>query len=270
MPTRALTIAVTGAAGAVGSAVVVHLNARGHRVIEIDRVGERPIDVTDYAATVTAVTGADVVVHLAAINTPDAREVETANNAAAANVMRACLELGIRRLVQASSVNAIGMAFSDAPQFDYFPIDTEHPARTKDAYSSPKCDREVSAAEACAEHPDFAVVSLRLHAVMADAAAARYQQTRSGDSWAIKGLWGYCTFESVVRAVELACTVPITGHEILLVVEPATFSPRRTAQLAREFHPGVPVRGRLWRRRSFFDTSRTERILGWRASSAKD
>ncbi|MEQ1736835.1 MAG: NAD(P)-dependent oxidoreductase, partial [Rhodoglobus sp.] len=185
------------------------------------------------------------------------------------NVVRACLALGIRRLVQASSVNAIGMAFSRSPQFDYFPVDTEHPARPEDPYSRSKLHVERLASQTCAEHPDFAVVSLRLHAVMADAAAARHQQTRSGDGWAIKGLWGYCTFESVVNAVELACLVPVSGHEVLLVVEPTTFSPRRSARLAREHYPAVPVRARLWRRRSFFDTSRTELVLGWKASTAR-
>ncbi|MEQ1737618.1 MAG: NAD-dependent epimerase/dehydratase family protein, partial [Rhodoglobus sp.] len=69
MPTPALTIAVTGAAGAVGSAVASALAARGHRVVAIDRAGEQPVDVTDYPALLTTLTGADAVVHLAAINT---------------------------------------------------------------------------------------------------------------------------------------------------------------------------------------------------------
>jgi nucleoside-diphosphate-sugar epimerase len=107
-------------------------------------------------------------------------------------------------------------------------------------------------------------VSLRLHAVMS-AEAARQQQTRSGDGWAVNGLWGYATPESVARAFELACTAPVSGHEVLLVVAPKTFSPVRSARLAREHFPEVPVRRSLWGHRGFFDTSRTTAVLGWRA-----
>ena len=40
--------------------------------------------------------------------------------------MRAAVESGVLRICQASSVNAIGQAYSRAPRYDYFPIDEAH------------------------------------------------------------------------------------------------------------------------------------------------
>ena len=263
------TIAVTGAAGTVGTIVCAHLEARGHSVIAIDRIDGMPpqsrrADLTDPAATQLALAGADVVIHLAAINTPVDAEVMRNNLESTRNVLAASAALGITRIVLASSINAIGMAFSAAPSFDYFPVDTEHRARPEDAYSRSKHILEEDADEFCARHPEISVVSLRLHAVMS-AEAARHQQTRSGDGWAVNGLWGYATPESVARAFELACTASVNGHEVLLVVAPKTFSPVRSARLAREHFPGVPLRRALWGHRGFFDTSRTTAVLGWKA-----
>ena len=91
----AVIIGLTGAAGAVGSRVAAHLAELGHRVVAIDRAGEHPVDAADYPALREALTDVDAIVHLAAINTPDASDVETNNRTANENVMRACVELGI-------------------------------------------------------------------------------------------------------------------------------------------------------------------------------
>jgi hypothetical protein len=42
-------------------------------------------------------------------------------------VLSAAATLGIQRVCSASSINAIGGAFSRAPRYDYFPIDEQHP-----------------------------------------------------------------------------------------------------------------------------------------------
>jgi nucleoside-diphosphate-sugar epimerase len=61
-------VAVTGAAGFIGSAVCRRLAADGDEAIGIDLAGaDRTADVSDAAATVAALGGADAVVHTAAI-----------------------------------------------------------------------------------------------------------------------------------------------------------------------------------------------------------
>jgi nucleoside-diphosphate-sugar epimerase len=96
-----LTIAVTGAAGAVGTIVCGYLEARAHSVIAIDRVDGMPrqsrrADLTDPAATQRALAGADVVIHLAAINTPVEAD---ASRSSRWKRMRTSSARGIRRSV---------------------------------------------------------------------------------------------------------------------------------------------------------------------------
>lgn len=274
----ATRIAVTGARGNVGSIVVDYLRQRGHEVIEIDRAHANapeaptfvPADLTSFDETIRALRGADVVVHLAGINAPihePAWKVHNNNVTASYNVLSAAVELGITRVVQSSSVNAIGLAWSRSPEFDYFPIDTFHRSRVEDPYSLSKVFQELQADSLARRYDTFSAVSLRLHAVLRDAQEGREVRQRLGDSWAINGLFGYCTYGSVVTAIELSCFAPIEGHEVLLVVEPETFVLESSAELAQTYFPDVPVRLPFTGHSGFFDTTRTRTILGWRPST---
>lgn len=77
-----MKIAVTGALGKVGSAVVEHLSSQQHTAVSIDRAPvDRAsssaaadclhVDLTDYADAERALAGCGAVIHLAAINGPD-------------------------------------------------------------------------------------------------------------------------------------------------------------------------------------------------------
>jgi nucleoside-diphosphate-sugar epimerase len=62
------TVAVTGAAGFIGSALVRRLRADGDEAIGVDLAGaDRRADVSDPSQTIAALAGADAVVHAAAI-----------------------------------------------------------------------------------------------------------------------------------------------------------------------------------------------------------
>jgi UDP-glucose 4-epimerase len=253
---------------------------RGNSITSIDVAttsaeadGDRAVvaDLTSYAETRSALAGADVVIHLAGINAPifdPPWKVHNNNVTASYNVLSAAAELGIRRVVQSSSVNAIGLAWSRKPEFDYFPVDTLHRSRTEDPYSLSKLFQELQADSVTRRHDALTVVSLRLHAVLPDAQAARDVQVRLGDAWAVNGLFGYCTYESVLSAIDLACRAPVARHEALLVVEPETFMVEASAPLAAQYFPDVPLRSEFLGHRGFFDTSRTEAILGWAPSTA--
>lgn len=54
------------------------------------------------------------------------------------NVLRAAAELGITRVAQASSVNVIALAWTDHHEFDYFPLDEDHPCRPDEPYGLSK------------------------------------------------------------------------------------------------------------------------------------
>ena len=108
-------ILVTGSAGAVGNAVCVHLLEQGHTVRGVDI---RPTpnvpdaiqgDLADKAVVYRAVEGMETVIHLAAyINDGDLVEtIMRPNVISPYYVCEAARELGVKRLILASSVQVV-------------------------------------------------------------------------------------------------------------------------------------------------------------------
>jgi GDP-4-dehydro-6-deoxy-D-mannose reductase len=107
--------AVTGSSGFVGRHLVPYLRACGDDVVTIDHKGDPPVDVTD-AAELRAVLQAarpDAVYHLAALShvgrswdTPEV--VFRVNALGALNVLRACLDAGVGRVLIAGSADVYG------------------------------------------------------------------------------------------------------------------------------------------------------------------
>ncbi|MGI8657639.1 MAG: NAD(P)H-binding protein [Candidatus Limnocylindria bacterium] len=120
-----MTVAVIGATGFVGSHLIPHLVASGHRVIAISRDGRRLPDWTDAvearAGDVTgqnldaAVAGADAVVHLVAIpRETGGLSFEKINVEGTQRAVKAAERARVKRFVHLS---ALGVA--DDPKLDY-------------------------------------------------------------------------------------------------------------------------------------------------------
>ncbi|WP_035718889.1 NAD-dependent epimerase/dehydratase family protein [Gordonia shandongensis] len=114
-----MRVAVTGAAGFVGTNLVNQLVADGHDVVAVDRVSpahalEHPrvtwtsADIFDHDALVTAFSGVDTVYHLVAMITLKQRD-EVAwrvNTAGVKATAQAALAAGVRRFVHCSSIHS--------------------------------------------------------------------------------------------------------------------------------------------------------------------
>jgi len=153
-----MNILLTGGSGHIGSFATAYLLSQGHSVRIVDRVAPDDInpeaaeriqgadyvwvDITDFAALRPHFDGIEGVVHLAAIPDPisgkDA-EIFHINCGGSFNVYQAAAEAGIKRVVSASSINALGNGYGIKPvPIQYFPIDEAHPGYTTDVYSFSK------------------------------------------------------------------------------------------------------------------------------------
>jgi dihydroflavonol-4-reductase len=148
-----MAVVVTGAAGHLGANLVRALLAEGRRVralvfqdtralegLDLERVRG---DVLDLASLRRAFLGADVVYHLAgriSISGPEGGRVEAVNVGGTQNVLRACEEAGVRRLVHFSSVHALRRNRGGDPLDEGAPL--------VDALHAPAYDRSKARAEA--------------------------------------------------------------------------------------------------------------------------
>lgn len=267
-----MRIAVTGSGGRLGRSVTRLAHAMGHAVVAIDRQSTVPpqrdrtfvhtADITDYRDIEAAVAGCDALVHLAAYPGPHAAQepvVHNNNIVASYNALRAAESGGIRRVCLASSVNAIGGAFSRQPRYDYFPVDELHPCYAEDSYSLSKRIAEEQAAAFARRVPGMSIGCLRLHALKERNPAVAGVSDRTDTSH--KDLWGYTPLAMAARACLAAVGTDLGGCAIFNVVAADTCSPRPSSELRDRYFPDVPVRGDLSGHRSFFDSTKAERIL---------
>lgn len=281
-----MRIAITGARGRVGHAIAEMALAHGHAVVAIDRIatGEAPspkrealppltgnvvevvADVGDYDALLKAFAGCDALVHMAAIPAPFFLPDDVVHNnnvVGSYNALRAAVEQGITRICQASSVNAIGLSFSREAHFDYFPIDEKHPPHNEEPYGLSKQICEAQADSFARRYEGIRIASMRFHLVAVDRAYAANIFSQETAEQA-KHLWAYTRFDAAADACLKSLDADFTGHEVFYIVGPDTTMSTPTLELARKFFPNVPVRGDLSGNRSFFDSSKAERMLNWK------
>jgi nucleoside-diphosphate-sugar epimerase len=275
-----MKIAVTGGSGGIGRAIIAKALARGDKIVSIDRVEpkEEPpkkvkfvqAEMSDYKALVKAFKGCDAVIHMAAIPSPGRQPdhiVHNNNVVGSYNALRAAAEHGILKVCQASSVNAIGHAYSRKPRYDYLPLDEEHPTYSEDPYSLSKWICEEQGESFARRYEGMSISSMRFHWVVPNREkAGQYFNIPSPDS--DKHLWAYTLFDAAARACLLSLDVTWTGHEAFFITAPNTTTDIPSLELARKYLPGVPIKGDLSGNKSFFNCAKAERLLGWKHDEA--
>jgi nucleoside-diphosphate-sugar epimerase len=281
-----MKMVVTGGSGKVGRYVVDEVS-REHQVTVFDRVApEADVqfvqgDITDPEACRSAFRGADAVLHLAAIPHPLTEapsRIMQVNVVGTYCVLDACAEMGVRRLVMASTDSVYGFffqrdftgaspsgsAFAPGPaRPERLPIDERHPARAHDPYGLSKilCER---AAESYSRAVRLNVICLRLMGVWTP---DRYPVARSILGNADRGalnLWTYVEPRDVAQAFRLAAEAErVEPFDVMLVAAADAATPLDVRQLVAKYYPNVEVTAPLSRDSSLYDCSRAAQMLGY-------
>jgi UDP-glucose 4-epimerase len=221
-------------------------------------------EMADFYALADAFAGCDALINLAAIPSPGRHPdhvVHNNNVVGSFNALQAAALNGITRVCQASSVNAIGHAFSQSPHYDYFPIDEVHPNYSEDPYSLSKWICEQQADAFVRRFPDMTIASLRFHFVCEDRSVAKSRYDPNPDK--AKHLWAYSRYDASVDACLRSIEASFTGHEVFNIVARETISDTPSRDLASQYFPTVALKETWGGHDSFFDSSKAERMLGW-------
>ena len=226
------------------------------------------VDVTDLGDVTAVLSGADAVVHMAAIPSPvqdPEHEVFRVNMLSNWNVLEAAEIHGITKIVMASSVNAIGAVFSTgivSPH--YFPIDEEHPTRAEDAYSQSKWLGEEMANAFCRRRK-VQIASLRFHGLLDESAQQHLKANAPHDPAGriAKHFWGWVDLRDAARSVRLSLENDWIGHEAFFINHSETVLDVPTSEAIDLVYPGTPFKRQIEGFGAALDISKAERVLNW-------
>jgi len=198
-------IVLTGAAGRLGGYLRAPLAAKCETLISTDIApltdplikGESFVqaDLADYAKMAEIIKGADMVVHFG--GHPDEKPFEDilhANIIGCYNIWQAAHEAGVRRIVYASSIHAVGLH----PKTTAINIHTPH--RPDSYYGLAKCFAE-DMAKLYWDKKGLEAVCLRI------LSCANVTNSRALGSW--------LSYDDLIHLVERAVDTPTTGFAVI-------------------------------------------------------
>lgn len=268
------TICVTGAAGKAGRAVVDDLRQQGYTVRATDLVvgpehrrnGVLQADLTDYGQAAEVLAGTDAVVHLANIPAPGiATPAVTFNHNITMNfnVFSAATQLGLGRVVWASSETTLGLPFETPPR--YAPVDEDHYPLPTSTYALSKVASE-TVAEQLAQWSGIPFIGLRFSNIMAVADYARFPSFQADPHSRKWNLWGYIDERDVASACRAGLTAPadaVAGSQSMIIAAADTCMNRPSADLLAEVYPETRLTRELGEHETLLAIDRAEAVLGW-------
>lgn len=276
-PTRRRRVLVTGASGRVGRHVVDAL-VDDCEVTVLDLVPpvqDVPFiegNVLDLEKVRVSMTGQDAVIHLAAIDFGVPAEPEAyfgTNVMGTWNAVQAAREAGIRKVVLASSISAVGIG-EMRPDFlpEYLPVDEAHAMKPAHAYGLSKLVVE-DIARGFTLQGDMSITCLRPVAVVVESNLRRTvdRATDPGHPW----LAAYVTGEDTGRAFAAALDYDAVFDAMFIATDDSASPVPTLERLADVYGAAPPVRDSGWFERnplaSPIDATRAKERLGWRPTS---
>lgn len=276
-------IIVTGGSGKAGKWIVKELLEQGYEVLNLDwKLPEKPlcqtqiVDLTNLGQVHNALSQyttvdhrpVEAVIHFAAI--PQAyifpNDVTYQNNVMNTyNILEASANLGIKKVVIASSESSYGIVFAKeffAP--NYLPIDEAHPQLSEDSYGLSKIVNEVTA-EAFHRRSGMQVVSFRLGNILEPEDYPVVKKTFATPEARIRILWSYIDVRDMAAACRLAVEKDGLGAQVLILAADDTSSDLSSEQLIQTYIPELAAYApQLPGRTSFLSNTKIKEILGWK------
>ncbi len=249
-----MRVLVTGGAGRIGKWVVRELVSRQHEVTIFDRVppSEQPAGVKyklgeceDLGGVYDVLRGHNAVIHLAAIPSNQVHPYPTVfrtNVVSTYNVGEAAGRLGLRKLVAASSINALGIPMAERPfNPEYLPIDEEHPRLAQDAYSLTKLiDEEILAA--LHRRTGLQTIAIRPPLMFygePDKEGAAVRRRLDDPELSARVMWVYCDVRDLATGFRLAVEDETLGNETFFITADNALARQPLAELFPRYFPGI-------------------------------
>jgi nucleoside-diphosphate-sugar epimerase len=283
-----MRIFFTGGSGKAGKYAIRHLQAQGHRVVNIDLVpsgldvSELLIDLTDAGQVFGAmsqysdfheldegsgVPAFDAVVHFAAvprvmIGTDG--ECFRINTQSTYNVIEAAVKLGIPKVIFASSETTYGVCFAHGEvKPAYVPVDEDHPTVPHDSYAMSKVCNEVTARSFQAR-TGMDIYGLRINnviepheyaqnfpAFIADAATRR------------RNIFAYIDARDLGHMVDCCLKKDGLGYQVFNVANDDLSVGITAQEVIDRFYQGVEVRGTMAENETMYSNAKAKRLVGF-------
>jgi nucleoside-diphosphate-sugar epimerase len=269
-------IVVTGGSGRLGQFVIRELLAHAYSVLSLDRVVPRDklcpswiADLRDSGHLFQALRDAHGIIHLAAYQAPNlAPDTETFGNNVTStyNVLRAAADLGVKKVVVASSTAAFGFIYAKnlwAP--DYLPLDEGHSSKPQDAYGLSKIVGEQIADSIAAAHNQMAIASMRFPGVNFDLSYESFRERWRNPATRASGFWTYVDARDAAEACRLALEAKFSGHEVFIASAPLNCMIQPTLELVSRYLPsGAKIKETSGTHWSCVDSAKAQRVLNFK------
>ena len=271
--------------------MVEHLAASGYDIVATDisyrddlAVELDLLDLRDRVAVIKRCVGMDAVVHLA--NHPNHHSLRPAsrvlweNTEMTTNVFDAVVQTGVRRVVYASSVQAMhgprnfANYLEDPPQpspLAYLPLDGNAPPLPSNPYGLSKVTAEQMLAMVTRNDPECAGVAVRFPALFTKATPDLYwdpeeiRRRRFRASWIhVDEGFAYLTYDASAALIRALLENMQPGYDCVLPAMDDNLLGWPAERVAAEFYAGVEVRRPLAGRRGLVDTSAITERYGWK------
>ena len=275
-----MKITVTGAAGRLGRAVVKALHAAGHQVAATDQcftrelpVGVEVLNLLDADGCYRVLAGSEMVVHLGnvpGLNWTKPQRTYADSSVVNVNVFQAALDVGVRRIIYASSIQVVNGSRTRDQRggtippsvLPYLPLDGHVPANPGNLYAAGKVAAENLLAYYAKFH-GLSAVSLRFPVLLAPD-DAKYTLTQVQRQGLLDEGFSCLAMPDAAELVAAVAAVELPGFRIYLPAGPGTtLAPQSVEEIVAQYYPQVPRRGQS-EYDNLVDISEITRETGWR------